>query len=231
MFGIHFYRPFIVIGMHRSGTSFVAKLLHESGIFMGAERDHNEESIPFLSVNQRALATCGGSWIDPVIPEREHWTTEKDIGLYVNHFALDVGRYRFAGRDRPTLIKWFHDKPWGFKDPRSTLTLAMWLNMFPRARVIHVVRNSDAVIRSLIRRNNREGEVHDPRIDDPDFCRSLWEKYLHAADIHLMTLPKDQYLEIRYEDLMNHPEAVHSLGQFVGKDLLRAHKAWVIRKE
>ncbi len=34
-------------------------------------------------------------------------------------------------------------KAWGWKDPRNTFTLPMWLSIFPKARVLHVLRNKE----------------------------------------------------------------------------------------
>jgi hypothetical protein len=44
---------------------------------------------------------------------------------------------------------------WGWKDPRNSITLPVWLKLFPDARVIHIVRNGVDVAESLYRRQQR----------------------------------------------------------------------------
>lgn len=39
--------------------------------------------------------------------------------------------------------------PWGWKDPRNTLTLPVWLDLFPKARVVHIYRHGVDVANSL----------------------------------------------------------------------------------
>ena len=41
--------PVIVIGMHRSGTSLLARLLRAGGVFMGAWRNNHDEAQFFFA--------------------------------------------------------------------------------------------------------------------------------------------------------------------------------------
>ena len=41
--------PIIIIGMHRSGTTLLSKLLEKCGVFMGTKKEENNESIFFLN--------------------------------------------------------------------------------------------------------------------------------------------------------------------------------------
>ena len=47
------------------------------------------------------------------------------------------------------------DRRWGWKDPRTSLTLPYWLRLFPTARVIHVHRDPAQAARSLHARAHR----------------------------------------------------------------------------
>jgi hypothetical protein len=40
--------PVIILGMHRSGTTMVTKLLEEVGLFVGDRLDENHEAVLFL---------------------------------------------------------------------------------------------------------------------------------------------------------------------------------------
>src|SRR5204862_4894924 len=63
-----------VAGMHRSGTSMVAKLLQSCGLHLGPEEefdfDSNNgekhwENIRFVALNEKILHRLGGSWDNP----------------------------------------------------------------------------------------------------------------------------------------------------------------------
>lgn len=227
MLSLKFHRPVIVIGMHRSGTSLVAKLLHESGIFMGAHRDHNEESFPFLNVNQKVMAEAGHSWIDPGHFTEYDACPETAISMYVNHFQLNPDDFVLAGRPRARMVMWLHNKRWGFKDPRSTYTLKMWLKLFPKAKVIHVVRHPRSVVASLQRRNEIDGEVQDERLFDANFGLQLWKDYVETAIEQGKDLPRARFLTLKYEDILKGGVTLTDLGRFVGTDLVKVFSSHI----
>lgn len=222
MFGLFFHRPIIIIGMHRSGTSLVAKLLNDGGVDMGHHREHNEESLPFLNVNEQVFRECGMTWLTPGIIPTGKTLPHSAMSMYVNHFELDPEDFKWAGKPRNKLIMWLHNKPWGFKDPRNSFTLHLWLKLFPKARVIHVVRHPAAVADSLRRRNKIPGEVHDERLNDLNFNLNLWKQYVESAEALMKVLPKSRKLTLRYEDLLKGGLSLTTLGRFVGKDLVKS---------
>lgn len=188
-------KPLIIIGMHRSGTSLLAKVLEKAGIFMGVMKDHNYEAIHFLSLNQQTLWAAGGSWIDPVVPEPIYWKRLLNARqLYEEHFRLDTKPARFYHRLFP--------RPWGWKDPRNTFTLPMWLDLFPEARVLHITRDPQEVARSLQVRNHKKGEVFDERLNDLEFCLQLAEKYISQGRSYANQLGKN-YCEVDYSALLS----------------------------
>jgi len=165
-----FERPYIVLGMHRSGTSWLSRVLHDSGVFMGMLQEKNAESIPFLSLNQQALIAQGGDWIDPVVLESRAFARWSPRDLYREHLKLGINARLW--------IRFKANYRWGWKDPRNVFAAAAWRDRFPKARWIHVYRDGREVAMSLWNRNRKPGEVHDPRLDDLVFCFRLWERYL-----------------------------------------------------
>jgi len=150
--------PILVVGMHRSGTSLVSGLLVQLGVFMGPDarlpafsrgthdldadlvRSGYGETLPFRLVNDRVLARAGAAWDRP-----DNYLTARPAGADLMRAATFGGLYRNFGRFLP-------DGPWGWKDPRTTLTLSAWLQVFPDAQVVHVRRDPEAAARSLHRR-------------------------------------------------------------------------------
>lgn len=206
--------PYIIIGMHRSGTSLLAQLLEASGIFMGVIKDHNFEAMHFLSLNQQSMWAAGGDWHQPVVPDELHWKTLPAQVLYHEHFRVT---------DR--LAKWqlaWRNPAWGWKDPRNTFTLPMWLKLFPKAKVIHIHRNREAVVESLQRRNQLKGEVFQEDLKSSHFCRQLWQRYVDQARSYRSELA-DRYLELAYEDLIaSRPDTLNKVEKFCSVSLQTA---------
>lgn len=202
--------PYIIIGMHRSGTSLLARVLERGGIFMGVLKDHNYEAFHFLSLNQQSLWSAYKNWLDPAVPDEEHWKLIDAKSLYKEHFKVNTRLQSLKLKISP--------QTWGWKDPRNTFTLPMWLQMFPRAKVIHIKRNEQDVVSSLMRRNQVKGEVYDERLNDIDFCRDLYQKYLDQASQY--SYLSERFIEVQYERLVAlEKEEVKRLEEFTSRPL------------
>ncbi len=179
---------------------------------MGAHKDHNYESIPFLSQNQECLWATNANWLEPKTPKPEHYTPYSNAFLFYQHFKAH-GRW--------AQLK-LHCKivSWGWKDPRNTFTLPMWLGLFPRARVIHIHRQQKDVVKSLQQRNHKTGEVQDERLNDLGFCQNLHQQYIDAANSYQDL--GNRYFELTYEDLIQaKAETISALEHFTGKKILK----------
>jgi hypothetical protein len=138
-------RVVCVIGMHRSGTSSLAGSLQEAGLHLGdviTEAPHNakgnRENRRIMDLQEALLVHNGGRWDVP--PERLEWTDE-------HRAARDAIIGSYAGRD-----------PWGFKDPRTLLTLPFWQEVLSDITFVATFRHPLRVAESLLRRNGGERE-------------------------------------------------------------------------
>jgi hypothetical protein len=141
-------RPVAIVGMHRSGTSMVAKLLQRAGLNLGEEADlmppaeENPEGfyehLQFVKLNDEVLNVAGAGWDCPPV-----------AGFNWDDSALDS----FRARARQLAIPLAERLPWGWKDPRTSLTLPFWRSAFGPLRIVAVVRNPLEVVTSLHRRN------------------------------------------------------------------------------
>ncbi len=144
-----------LLGMHRSGTSCLAGSLESRGLVLGdVERVSpfncrgNRENRQIVELNDAVLAYSGGAWDVP--PDQLSW----DAALRRRRDDLLAARAALAC--------------WGFKDPRTTLTLPFWLEARPDLVLAGSFRNPDAVERSVMA---RPGAV--PRRP----ARPLWAHY------------------------------------------------------
>lgn len=184
------HKPVIIMGMHRSGTSMLAQVLHQSGIHMGVHRDHNFEALHFLSINQRAMWQAGGDWHMPVVPAEQCFDTWSAQELFYIHLAL---------KKRYAYLKYvFLNQRWGWKDPRNTFTLPHWLRLFPEAKVVHLIRHGWDVAISLKNRNQKTGEVYVREFDDLQVGFQLWSSYLNQA----FSYDISSIIHLKYEDLI-----------------------------
>jgi hypothetical protein len=118
------------------------------------------------------------------------------------------------------------DIPWGWKDPRTTITFPIWLRVFPRARILHVLRNGvDVAIsthqRSLKQRSKLWKRLfpidYCPATTNFEYCFHLWEEYVSFVSNHRHLVPETRFLEIRFEDLLRDPpESLRSIADFIG---------------
>lgn len=143
--------PVCITGMHRSGTSLMAMLLHACGLHIGLPRDFAPadednrlgywEDLRFLRINDRILRRAGGTWDRP--PERP--VGPPGTGLFDRALRFRARRLiREAARSGP----------WGWKDPRTALTLPFWTALLPELKVVICLRHPAEVDASLRRRTH-----------------------------------------------------------------------------
>lgn len=160
-------RIICIVGMHRSGTSMIARLLHQCGLYLGPpERllkadatnplGHFEHR-GFLDIDRKLLKHFGATWHEPPEPESGWHTDAKLEGLRLEAKALAT---TFAGRS-----------PWGWKEPRASLFLPFWKEAIPNMRFVICIRNPLEVARSLQTRNNIPVQKG----------ASLWYRYVRTS--------------------------------------------------
>lgn len=147
--------PVLVTGPHRSGTTLVARLLEQLGLWLGPNLDPNAEAVYFLRRNEGLLRAAGGAWDRPG-PMADWLAVPGRLEAVARHLAdeLDTRRLvELCGRDllrRPR--RQALRGPWGFKDPRLLFTLPVWRRVFPRAPLVVVRRDGVQAAASLWRR-------------------------------------------------------------------------------
>ena len=185
----------IVVGMHRSGTSAVAGILHLHGISMGSEKTFKPKPLPqnpmgfyenfgFRKLSDKILYKAGYKVksFNSIIPQR-----------------ISAERYS-AKMERLIDQQESEQIHWGWKDPRVCLTLHCWLGLLENMELLHktkivfTYREADSVANSLKRRDG---------LRKKESIR-LWCEYNRRALISInQNLVKTFYLS--YEDLLNNP--------------------------
>lgn len=191
-----------IVGMHRSGTSLVARALAVLGLHLGEEAelvppnpanpDGYWEHAGFQRLNDAVLTELGGGWErPPELPSR--WRDEPRL----------VPLEREA---RALLRSLRRATPWGWKDPRTSLTLPLWLLLEPRLRAVVCVRNPLETALSLHRRGMFSFST----------SFALWHEYNRRV---VAALPPARRLVIDYDALLADPASqLERLATFAGLD-------------
>jgi GT2 family glycosyltransferase/Flp pilus assembly protein TadD len=183
--------PVCIAGMHRSGTSMVAQLLHNCGLYLGNKEDilgpapDNQdgfwENVRFVHLNDEILRRLGGAWDFPPIL-RPGWERGKEITHLIEPAAELVNTFS-------------RHETWGWKDPRNSLTAPFWEEVIGQGNIKYVIclRNPLEVARSIYKRN----------FNSFAFSFNLWHVYQKTI---INQTPSDRHIITHYESYFKDPE-------------------------
>lgn len=194
----------------------ITRLLNQCGLSLGPEDEllpPNEfntegywENEQFVKINDELLTHFGGGWdVVPMFPAGWEQRAELDpIRRRAEELVTRFARY----------------EPWGWKDPRSSLTIPFWRTVMPDLRVLICVRNPLEVIVSLTKRGNFSDA----------FGLSLWLQYnQHAlADSAGLDYAVTHY-DTYYEDAPGELRRVVDALGLAASDAVIAHACSSIR--
>jgi LPS sulfotransferase NodH len=230
------YPPVIILGMHRSGTTMLTRLLEEAGLFLGVEKEANNEALFFLHLNEWILKRLNGSWNTPwdvIDPDEE---TRNEIIGFLEGKLSSRSRASFLGRELYSSYKSVRDVdfPWGWKDPRNTLTALLWGVIFPEAKFLHIYRNPIDIAESLRKRETKMYKNRYKRLLKKlltmDFTKDylskemmsihagikLWGDYTRRA-LMLGDIYPGQILHFKYEEFLDNPvRIINEIFDFIG---------------
>lgn len=225
--------PLIVVGMHRSGTTMVTQLLEQAGLFVGKKKRRNEmEALLFLEINEWLQKSTGGGWDNPEY--MSYLLANVEYRALVTDYIRSVldSRYlaSYLGLAKYLRYRSLHklDFPWGWKDPRNSYTLPIWLDIFPSAKILHIYRNGIDVAQSLRVRAYQQladnAKLHElrkrrglywlkhknkpftgsVRCLELDYAFKLWESYTDTAIRNLEAVSNPSFT-VKYEDILSDP--------------------------
>jgi GT2 family glycosyltransferase len=162
-----------IAGAHRSGTSMVTRLLYGCGLYLGPKHalmppqtdnpDGFWEHLGFVALNDDLLSARGGAWDLP--PKSNENISDERLEPLRMKARLLIESFQSA-------------QVWGWKDPRSSLTLPFWEELLPGLKTLIIVRNPLEVAYSMGKRNGTSYA----------FGLRLWEIYnrrlIEAAGNH-----------------------------------------------
>jgi hypothetical protein len=181
-------RPVVVLGMHRSGTSVVARIINLLGLPLCRDDDLHSgpdnptghwESESLIKFNDRLLKMFGGSWVFPAVMSR-NWESAPPVAAFRGE-AVRVFRDAYPNGE------------WVWKDPRACLTLPFWRTVWQDAPVVVFVSREPLEICLSLQKRDGLGKAH---------CIALWERYARSA---LFGADGLSMITISYDQLMKDP--------------------------
>lgn len=169
----------LILGMHRSGTSAVTRLLNLSGVYLGSNLmpagDDNPlgfwEHAEAVDINEKLMSDLGMSW-DDVRPMPEGWLDSLPAKQAAEKIAALVRR-EFSGQ-----------MLWGLKDPRLCRLAPLWIRELQHLgiepRVLLVNRDPVEIAQSLYKRNQMPTAVGE----------LLWMLHMREAEMASRSLPR-----------------------------------------
>ncbi|MEG3048645.1 MAG: hypothetical protein RR792_00460, partial [Thermomonas sp.] len=160
----------LVLGMHRSGTSALTRVLNLLGVALGDDLMAPGPDNPLgfwehhgiVSVHEGLLAALGRRWDDPR-PMPDGWL-DSEAAQEAGEAIAAIVRRDFAGVPL-----------WAVKDPRLCRLMPLWrrvlANLGIEPRVVLVSRHPDEVAGSLLRRDGLPVAIGE----------LLWARYLLEA--------------------------------------------------
>jgi hypothetical protein len=178
-----------VLGMHRSGTSAVARVVNLLGIPTCVEEDFLQttddnprgywESATLTDLNDRLLDALGCDWTCPLALVAG-WEAGPALAPLRNEAAEAFARVC------PT-------EQWVWKDPRNCLTLPFWLESLEVRPAVVLVHRNPLEIAASLRARDGFGLLH---------SLGLWERYLRRCLSSVEGLP---VLVTGYDELLEDP--------------------------
>ena len=166
----------IVLGMHRSGTSALTRLLNLMGGYLGSgdslmrpARDNPTgfwERMDVYRLHNQIFELLGVEWYKVSQFDLDALSVEQRASLKekAERIILDLDVHR----------------PWVLKDPRMCLLLPLWRDLLQVPVCLHIYRSPLQVAQSLRTRNGLPLR----------FGIALWEYYNLAALTHALGLPR-----------------------------------------
>jgi len=237
-------QPIIIIGMHRSGTSMLTRFIEKSGVFIGKEKGANDEAFFFRDINDWILYEAGATWDNGYNMKFMNSYFIEHVSNVINKRLSSIWITKYFGAVQAIKCKSLYNykNKWGWKDPRSTLTLKIWKEIFPDAKIVHIYRNPIDIAASLRKREYEIEEGYRPTVKKkyfqyflrkkPIFYQSsrihnieegvkLWEEYVSLAlDANKLF---NNVIHIKYEEFLSSPNLIlKELSTFLNLDINKA---------
>lgn len=190
--------PIFIVGCPRSGTGLLRDLLRahprltfpqESHFIpqLYKEYRHRRQPIDAPKLAERILR----------LPWVHKWA--KDLPLEPSQFAEDKSYRQVVERVFEAWARSQNKPRWGDKTPQNVTQIPVLVELFPDCQILHIVRDGRDVAMSWLRTWFSPGNMY--------MAARQWQHFVSAGRNAGQMLAPETYKEVRYEDLLDEPEA------------------------
>lgn len=196
---------YIVLGMHKSGTTLVSKLLHHSGINMvdRLEQGSYEESGYYerettYQMNLKLLGIPSDSLELHPAPKVIQMNS-----LYQQEIQQLISKYSQDYRD------------WGFKDPRTCLVYEAWRQHLPEHKIVVIYRS----VEKLWSRYKYRGLKFWKNLSRAILLVQRWCEY-NQSILNILSITDSDYIVLSYAEIMDEDGGYQHLQDFLERDMV-----------
>lgn len=186
-----------ILGAGRSGTSLVAGLFRNAGLYMGDSHYLPRQANPLGFFEDREVNAINEDlmepWVDEMFDHGQHWLAPLPLNAVLRASPDQLRRIRVQYAQGPSCLK----------DPRFCYTLHAWRDQLSNAerqeaRYICVFRHPSVVVTSMLQ-ELREAPYLQSLLRTPEQLLLAWElQYRHVLEHHQH---EGHWLFLHYESL------------------------------
>jgi hypothetical protein len=223
---------FVILGMHKSGSTLIAQTLHESGINIIDERSGHDsiyerllmqkkdkkfvdemskntnlffERQSVVNINQQII----------VASKNDSIPVNKESSLYVPQ-KISIQTTDSLRKQMELVISYCNEKygDWGMKDPRTSLTYKLWEPLLPPHKIIVIYRSYKGFMKRYKLHGWRQLNIY-----------RLWKvlrawAFYNQCIAEYLCMTNNPYMVMDYDTFMKEPNEFYRLSEFVGKPLV-----------
>ncbi len=208
---------YIVLGMHKSGTTLLSTMLHKSGINMGEgfsvgtyDTGNQYERDEVYQLNLKLLGSKDDQTLKLKAPA--NWmlsVSEKNEMQEV----VDCCEEKYEGID------------WGAKEPRTCLTYKLWQEVLPKHKVIGIFRRPEQIWPRYRWKGWRRRYVN---LYWAWLFLNRWYEYNEGL---IDAVNENESIVIEYQEFMTDGALLDQLSVFTGRKLLDERRASMHRSK
>jgi len=204
--------PLIITGAPGGGTSYIAKILKYRGLHFGTDSGKISSRKPHESITFKDIRNhlCFHT------ENFTTWFTEEDLIKKIDIVRKSPSFYSLQFKELLEYkfkIFWgnaSYNSMWGWKDPMSSITLPIWNNIFPKAKLMIITRSKENLSKNIF---DLEGDWFRNKASD----RVLY----HYIKPDISNFSKEDVFYCHFDNVVKDIDSMNEMFSWIGVDTLK----------